>query len=106
MTSNANEDACQYRWINCRGYSNYNLKSKYWLTSQHIWRGFVKRVLNRYAETGLIEKEFDNQTSKKSVMNIQRGNNTELKYEAKRGGKTFNPNHLRINIFQNSKPCY
>ena len=39
-------------------------------------------------------------------MNIQRGNNTELKYEAKRGGKTFNPNHLRINIFENSKPCY
>ena len=44
---------------------NYNLKSKYWLTSKHLWRGFVKRVLNRYAETGLIEKEFDNQTGAK-----------------------------------------
>lgn len=29
-------------------------------------------------------------------MNIQRANNTELKYEAKRGGKTFNPNHLSL----------
>ena len=34
--------------------------------------------------------------SKKSEMNIQRANNTELKYEAKRGGKTFNPNHLSL----------
>ena len=65
MISNANEDACQYRWINCRGNSNYNLKSKYWLTSSHIRRGFVKRVFNLYAETGLIEKEFDNQTEAK-----------------------------------------